>query len=66
MPRAYQTVPHVCSEDVPSGAFGTYLADALAEDGRYLSAEDAGDLTRRLLRLAELGALVARENGSGS
>jgi hypothetical protein len=40
---------------------GCFLADALACDGITLSADEASYLTRSLLRLAELGALVASD-----
>lgn len=40
------------------GDTGAILRAALAEDGIDLSADEACDLTRALLRLAELGALT--------
>ena len=43
---------------------GRYLAAALAEDGISLSDDDAAYLTRALLRIAELGALVPRSGVS--
>ncbi len=40
---------------------GSFLAEALAADGVTLTPEESSDLARALLRLAELGGLVAAD-----